>query len=72
MKKILLIAAAALVSVSVHAQGTVDFGNIGGLVTLAPEKGGGPAPADGSVMAALYWAPAGITDFSAFMQIGAA
>jgi hypothetical protein len=71
MKKILLIAVAAFVSVSVYAQGTVDFANIGGQIRLAPEMGGGPAPAGASIMAALYWAPDGVTDNAAFMQVGA-
>jgi hypothetical protein len=72
MKKILLIAVAAFVSVSVYAQGTVNFSNIGGSVTAAPEKGGAPVPNGSEYMAALYWAPAGVTDFGAFMQVGAA
>jgi hypothetical protein len=72
MKKILLIAVAAFVSVSVYAQGTVNFSNIGRQVLQAPEKGGGVVPAGAGFMAALYWAAAGVTDESAFMQIGAA
>jgi len=68
MKKILLIAVAAFVSVSAFAQGTVNFSNLGRNITTST---GVNVPAGATFMGALYFAPAGVTDESAFMQVGA-
>ena len=73
MKKVLLTLAAVAVSVSVMAQGTVNFQNIGG-APVTYEDGGAPigATASDGIITALYWAPAGTTDDGAMEQIGAA
>jgi hypothetical protein len=75
MKKILVIAMVAFMSVSAFAQGTVNFNTVGKNILTAPEKGGTPiaTPAQGgTVMGALFYGPAGVTDTSAFTQAGAA
>jgi hypothetical protein len=74
MKKILLIAVAAFVSVSAFAQGTVNFSNLGRpIMTADGSTGAGAAvPAGNAFMAALFYAPPGTTDMNAFMQVGAA
>jgi hypothetical protein len=72
MKKILLIAVAAFISVSVYAQGTVNFSTVGAPGILqAAEKGGGLVPAGATFQAGLYFAPAGVTDEAMFMAVGA-
>ena len=72
MRKLLLVAVAAFVSVSAYAQGTVNFSTLGKMITLSHCEGGGPVPAGATYMAALYFAPAGVLDPSMFMQVGAA
>jgi hypothetical protein len=72
MKKILLIAVAAFISVSVYAQGTLNFSTVGAPGVLqAVEKGGLAVPAGATFQAGLFFAPAGVTDDSMFMQVGA-
>lgn len=70
MKKILLIAVAAFISVSAYAQGSVNFSTVGVTILQAPEKGGAAVPAGSTFLAGLFWAPSGMTDESAFMQLG--
>jgi hypothetical protein len=60
--------AAGLQCLNAMAQGTVTFGNAGSSLMINGQTGNPVAPADG-VQAALYWAPAGSTNF---IQIGAA
>jgi hypothetical protein len=72
MKKILLIAVAAFISVSVYAQGTVNFSTVGAPGILqAAEKGGGLVPSGATFQAGLFFAPQGVTDDAMFMQVGA-
>jgi len=70
MKKVLLTLAAVAVSVSVMAQGTVNFQNIGGNPVMNDNTGLPVAATDG-IVAALYWATAGTTDDGQMAQIGA-
>ena len=63
------------VSVSVFAQGEVNFNTVGKIILTAPEKGGVPIPttfAGGTVMGALFYAGPGVTDPSTFTQAGSA
>jgi hypothetical protein len=72
MKKLLLTLVAVAVSMSVYAQGTADFKNIGGkavnnTLTGAPVA----ASATSGIVAGLYWAPLGTADDAAFQMVGA-
>jgi hypothetical protein len=76
MKKLLTTALAVMVSMSLLAQGTVEFKNlVAGGKKLQYEATLGAAltdlPATG-FQVALFWAPAGTTDPTAFTQLGAA
>jgi hypothetical protein len=70
MKKLILIAMMAFVSVSTYAQGEINFSNIGGTAqpSLITDINGTTVGA--GFMAALYYAPAGVTDTDMFMQVG--
>jgi hypothetical protein len=68
MKKLLITAAALLVTVSTYAQGVVVFGNSASSLILDGKDGLAAAGADG-IRAALYWAP--LSDPDNFTQIGA-
>jgi MYXO-CTERM domain-containing protein len=70
MKKILLIALMAFAGAGVYAQGNITFSTLGATVqptVITTETG---APAGAGYMAALYFAPSGVTDASMFMQAG--
>jgi hypothetical protein len=76
MKKLLTTALAVMVTLSLTAQGQVDFKNLvagGKKLQLQATLGGALAdlPLTG-YQVSLYWAPAGTTDLAAFQQLGAA
>jgi hypothetical protein len=72
MKKLLLIALMAFVGAGAYAQGNIVFSTVGGSTqpTVITTEAG--ANAGAGYMAALYYAPSGVTDESMFMQAGAA
>ena len=71
MKKVLLTLAAVAVSVSVMAQGTVNFQNLGGAAVMNADTGlPVGATATDNIVTALYWAVAGTTDDGQMAQIG--
>ena len=68
MKKLLLTAAMVLVSLSVYAQGTVNFVNTTGSRVTDATTGNTTVPGSAGIVAALYWAP--LSDPDNFTQIG--
>jgi hypothetical protein len=75
MKKLLLTALAVLATLSIQAQGRLNFSTIGGPKTQvkATETSTAVDVAAGSTyQVQLYWAAAGTTDESAFQPVGAA
>jgi hypothetical protein len=76
MKKLLTTALAVMVTLSLSAQGTVDFKNlVAGGKKLQLEATSGAALTDlplTGYQVALFWAPAGTTDNNAFQPLGAA
>lgn len=64
MKKLILTTAVMLTSLSLFAQGTVTFSNFGGNPVLNNDAGRAVSSADG-VVAQLWWAAVGSTDFQA-------
>jgi len=76
MKKLLTTALAVMVTLSLSAQGTVEFKNLvagGQKLQLQATLGGALAnlPTTG-YQVALFWAPAGTTDPATFQPLGAA
>lgn len=71
MKKVIIAAFAVMASLSLYAQGTIDFKNDGtSLVKL--DKGDGSAIVSApftTYCVGLWWAPAGTTDQSAFTYL---
>jgi hypothetical protein len=72
MKKLLITAAAVLATLNMYAQGTVNFGNGSASRIFVDAVGGTAASAALGYAAALYYAPDGTTDESAFIQLGGA
>jgi hypothetical protein len=69
MKKLILIAMMACVSVTTYAQGQINFSNIGGTAqpSLITDTSG--TTVSSTFMAALYWAESGVSDPSMFMEV---
>lgn len=68
MKKLILTAAALLVTLSVHAQGTINFQNNAATAIINSFTGNPVASTDGlGMLVALYWAPIGS---DTFVQLG--
>lgn len=68
MKKLILTAAALFVTLSIYAQGTIDFKNDNTALIMDATDGLAVTQSDGIVVG-LYWAP--LTDPDNFTQIGA-
>lgn len=66
MKKLLLTAAAVFVTLSIYAQGTVNFQNSASTRVMNQLTGAPVAPADG-IRVALFWAP--LSDPNNFTQL---
>jgi hypothetical protein len=67
MKKVLLTAAAVFVTLSIYAQGTVDFKN-DNTALIRNSLTGSPATFANGISVALYWAP--LSDPNNFTQLG--
>jgi hypothetical protein len=75
MKKLLITAAAVLITLNMYSQGTVAFSNIGATDAQKVHMGSmsGPlAPAGSQYNLGLFYAADGTTDESMFVQLGAA
>jgi len=70
MKKLLLIALMAFVGAGAYAQGSITFSTLGATVQPNAITKVDGSPAGAGFMAALYYAPGGVTDEAMFMQVG--